>query len=138
MGNSRGLRRKLAASREERLARPRFNIREYPDTPPPALGTVRGWLNKAEAEGLIERKGVQRTGKRGRPAVLWGLPDSGAPESAQLVDPDPERGVQVAGAGQGDGARQGCLPGEPAKLARPERAAARGVQGVDEAGGLPG
>jgi predicted ArsR family transcriptional regulator len=33
-------------------------------------------MKKAEAEGLIERKGVQRTGKRGRPAVLWGLTEA--------------------------------------------------------------
>lgn len=74
MGNSRRFRRNQLASREARAARPRFNVRDYPDTPPPALGTVRGWLNKAEAQGLIERKGVRRTGKAGRPAVLWGLP----------------------------------------------------------------
>lgn len=78
MSNARSLRRRLAASRQERQARPRFSIRDYPDTPPPALGTVRGWLNKAEAEGKIERKGVRRTGKRGRPAVLWGLTDQAA------------------------------------------------------------
>lgn len=53
----------------------RFNIRDYPNTPPPAVGTVRGWLKQAEAEGKVERKGVERTGKPGRPAVLWGLPD---------------------------------------------------------------
>jgi hypothetical protein len=75
MGNSRRFRRNLQASREARTARPRFSIRAYPDTPPPALGTVRTWLNNAEAAGLIERKGVRHTGRAGRPAVLWGLPD---------------------------------------------------------------
>lgn len=53
--------------------RPRFSIRDWPDTPPPSLGAVRRWLHQAEAEGLIERRGVQRTGKPGRPAHLWGL-----------------------------------------------------------------
>jgi hypothetical protein len=76
VSNARSLRRRLAASRDERQSRPRFSIRNYPDTPPPALGTVRTWMKKAEAEGLIERKGVQRTGKRGRPAVLWGLTEA--------------------------------------------------------------
>jgi len=58
-------------------ARPRFSIRNWPDGPPPAVGTVRTWLRNAEAEGAVERAGVQRTGKPGRPPVLWGLTDAG-------------------------------------------------------------
>jgi len=61
--------------RSGQQARPRFSIRNWPDGPPPALGTVRTWLKQAEAEGLVERKGVERTGKPGRPAHLWGLPE---------------------------------------------------------------
>lgn len=38
----------------------------------PALSTVRGWLRRLETEGLVERRGVEHTGKPGRPAVLWG------------------------------------------------------------------
>jgi hypothetical protein len=83
MGNSRRFRRQLLASREARAARPQFSIKDYPDTPPPSLGTVRRWLHQAEASGAIERKGVQRTGKPGRPAQLWGLPDRQGAEQAQ-------------------------------------------------------
>lgn len=46
-------------------------------TSTPTLGTVRRWLNVLAAEGLAERKDVQRTGKPGRPAVLWGLTEKG-------------------------------------------------------------
>jgi predicted ArsR family transcriptional regulator len=53
-------------------------MRHYPGGPPPALGTVRRWLKRAEAEGMIERKGVEYTGKPGRPAHLWGLPEAAA------------------------------------------------------------
>jgi predicted ArsR family transcriptional regulator len=34
-------------------------------------------MKQLEAEGLIERKGVERTGKPGRPAQLWGLTELG-------------------------------------------------------------
>jgi hypothetical protein len=60
--------------------RPRFSIRDWPNSPPPALGTVRRWLHQAEAEGLIERRGVQRTGKPGRPAHLWAIAGQAATE----------------------------------------------------------
>ena len=82
MSNSRRLRRGLAASKQERKAR--FSIRDYPDTPPPALGTVRTWLRNAEAEGLVERAGVERAGKRGRPAQLWGATAKGREHLAAL------------------------------------------------------
>jgi hypothetical protein len=89
MGNSRSLRRRLAASREARQSRPRFNIRDYPDTPPPAVATVRTWLRKAEAQGLVERKGVEHTGRAGRPAVLWGLPETDGPEGNGAAEDAP-------------------------------------------------
>lgn len=53
--------------------RPRFSIRDWPGGQPPSLGTARRWLHQAEAEGSVERVGVERTGKPGRPAHLWGL-----------------------------------------------------------------
>ena len=42
----------------------------------PTLGTVRKWLHAAEAEGVIERVGVEHTGKPGRPAHLWGITEA--------------------------------------------------------------
>jgi hypothetical protein len=39
----------------------------------PAISTVRGWLRQLESAGIAERKGVEYTGKPGRPAVLWEL-----------------------------------------------------------------
>jgi len=53
----------------------RFSAKNWPGGKPPAVGTVRTWLRKGEAAGEFERKGVQRTGKPGRPPVLWGLAD---------------------------------------------------------------
>ena len=41
------------------------------------MSSVRRWLKAAEAEGTVERKGVARTGKPGRPAILWGLTEFG-------------------------------------------------------------
>jgi DNA-binding PadR family transcriptional regulator len=69
MSNSRShqeRRRVRARARaKDRQSKPRF-----PDAPP-ALGTVRRWLKQAEAQGLVERAGVEHTGKPGRPAHLW-------------------------------------------------------------------
>jgi hypothetical protein len=52
----------------------RFSMKNWPGGPPPTLGTVRRWMRQGEAEGRFERVGFERTGKPGRPAVLWGLP----------------------------------------------------------------
>lgn len=57
--------------------RQRFSIRNWPDGPPPAEGTVCAWLRNAEAEGMVERTGAEHTGKPGRPSVLWGLTAEG-------------------------------------------------------------
>jgi hypothetical protein len=54
-----------------------FNIRNWPGGPPPALGTVRTWLRKLEDNGHVERAGVRRTGKPGRPPVLWAPTEAG-------------------------------------------------------------
>jgi hypothetical protein len=69
--------RKRAPGHKVRQPQPRFSIRNWPHGPPPALGTVRSWMRQAEDAGLAERKGVERTGKPGRPAVLWGLTEAG-------------------------------------------------------------
>ena len=68
MGNSRSLRRRMAKVAEPA---PRFPVK------PPALGTVRRWVKQAEADGLIEPAGVERTGKPGRPANLYQLTAEG-------------------------------------------------------------
>jgi hypothetical protein len=73
MSNSRSFRRRLAGSKQKR---PRF------PAAPPALSTVHGWMRQAKAEGLIEPKGTRRTGKRGRPPVLWGLTPAGRERAA--------------------------------------------------------
>lgn len=56
-------------------------------TSTPTLGTVRRWLNASAAEGLIERKGIRRTGKPGRPAMQWGLTEQGraVPQTPTVV-----------------------------------------------------
>jgi hypothetical protein len=55
----------------------------------PALGTVRGWLHRLEAAGDAERKGLEHTGKPGRPAVLWGLTEKGEKRAADNPAPEP-------------------------------------------------
>ncbi|HTU03548.1 MAG TPA: hypothetical protein VMG58_17080, partial [Candidatus Sulfotelmatobacter sp.] len=46
-------------------------------TATPTLGTVRRWLQACVDEGTVERKGVEHTGKPGRPATLYGLTEKG-------------------------------------------------------------
>jgi hypothetical protein len=60
----------------------------YPNKAP-ALNTVRGWLRQMDAAGTAERKGVERTGKPGRPPVLWGLTEEGKKHAAD-APPRPE------------------------------------------------
>jgi predicted ArsR family transcriptional regulator len=78
--NHKKRRKGKSASRHAR----RFNIQNYPDTPPPKLGTVRTWMRQMEDEGAIERKAVEHTGKPGRPAVLWGLTEDGRQRALAL------------------------------------------------------
>ena len=84
MSNGRSFRRNLAASKHARQPRPRFPYGG------PSLSSVRRWLKQLEANGDIERKGINRTGEPGRPAVLYGLTEQGRrhPQwtSAQLTD----------------------------------------------------
>jgi predicted ArsR family transcriptional regulator len=70
VSNSRGFRRRLAASKQERAARPRYPYGG------PSLGTVRRWMKQLEAAGHVER-GVEHTGKPGRPAHLWTMTAEG-------------------------------------------------------------
>lgn len=74
MSNSRSLRRRLAANKAQRKGT--IQPKAWKDPRAPTLGTVRRWMRQAEADGLIERKGVERTGKPGRPATLWGVTES--------------------------------------------------------------
>jgi DNA-binding PadR family transcriptional regulator len=78
MSSSQGHRQRRAARAKQkaRQGRPRFNIRDYPDTPPPALGTVRTWLNQCVTDGNAE-KAVLREGKRGRPPYGYRLTEAG-------------------------------------------------------------
>jgi DNA-binding PadR family transcriptional regulator len=71
VSNSRSFRRRLAASREARPARPRFPWGG------PSLSTVRKWMKQLEAAGDIEPKGTERTGKPGRPPMMYGLTEQG-------------------------------------------------------------
>ena len=83
MSNSRAFRRSLKASRHVRPAGQEQQPKSRPwnkglaMTTRPSLGTVRRWLQACVDEGTVERKGVERTGKPGRPAVLWGLTEEG-------------------------------------------------------------
>ena len=87
MSNSRPFRRRLAAIRSGRVkTRARF------PWGPPSLSTVRRHLRQLEAEGVVERAGVDRTGKPGRPATLYQLTEKGrqrrdwtADELAELI-----------------------------------------------------
>lgn len=63
-----------------RAARPRFPEK------PPSLGTVRRWMKQLEAAGDIEPKGVDRNGKPGRPAMLYGLTEAGKERAAATPD----------------------------------------------------
>lgn len=72
MSNSRPFRRRLAAVRSGRAkTRARF------PWGPPSLSTVRKQMRQLEADGDVERAGVDRTGKPGRPAIMWQLTEKG-------------------------------------------------------------
>ena len=76
MSNRRRLKVKEPGEHEPRPTLPRFPHKD------PAISTVRSWLRQLESAGIAERKGVEHTGKPGRPAVLWGLTDEAAKNSA--------------------------------------------------------
>lgn len=74
-------------------------------TTTPTIGTVRRWCEACAAEGWIERKGVERTGKPGRPAVIWGLTKAGwdrakvnpaAPPEVRKMEWERSRRVEIA------------------------------------------
>ena len=74
MSNSRGFRRRLAVSQQAR------ETREMAPRWPwggPSMSTTRRQLKQLEADGDIERVGVDRTGKPGRPAVLYQMTEQG-------------------------------------------------------------
>jgi DNA-binding PadR family transcriptional regulator len=72
VSNSRPFRRRLAAIRSGRTkTRARF------PWGPPSLSTVRRQMRQLEADGDIERVGVDRTGKPGRPAIMYRLTEKG-------------------------------------------------------------
>ena len=87
MSNSRSFRRHITAVRSGRVkTRARF------PWGPPSLSTVRRHMRQLEAEGAVERAGVDRTGKPGRPATMWQLTEKGrqchdwtADELAELI-----------------------------------------------------
>jgi hypothetical protein len=83
MSNSRRFRRGLAASRQSRAAG-MIRPGAWKDRGrAPTLGAVRKWIHAAETEGLVERVGVKRTGKPGRPADLWGITEAGRERGAR-------------------------------------------------------
>jgi DNA-binding PadR family transcriptional regulator len=102
MSNSRSFRRHLKASRHTRPVGqaehpgPAQQTRRQPWnkglalTTRPSLGTVRRWLEACVEEGLAERKGVDRTGKPGRPAILYGLSEVGRERADKEGPPSPE------------------------------------------------
>lgn len=81
MSNRRRIRQKAAVEHVPRETLPRYPHKD------PALSTVRGWLRQLEAAGIAERKGVERSGKPGRPATLWGLTEKGREDAAPWPDP---------------------------------------------------
>jgi len=89
VSNSRRLRHRHKAGRSEARERAR-RAQALPRFPnkDPALSTVRGWLRQLETEGRVERKGAERTGKPGRPAVLWGVTEA-ATEDPPPPAPEP-------------------------------------------------
>ena len=56
----------------------------------PHLETVRRWLEECVDEGFAERAGVRRTGKPGRPEVLYQATEKGAEWRRQHPSPPPE------------------------------------------------
>jgi DNA-binding PadR family transcriptional regulator len=102
MSNSRSFRRRAKASRH---ARPAGHAEESGSaqqprrqpwnkglalTTSPTLGTTRRWLEECVAEGFVERKGVEHTGKPGRPAILYGLSEAGRERAAKNKPVPPE------------------------------------------------
>lgn len=100
MSNSRRFRRHLAVSRKAidkrrkvaAIERRRKASGRWPFGGP-SMSTVRRQLKQLEAEGLAERKGVERTGKPGRPAQLWGLTERA--KERPVSDLSPEEVIHV-------------------------------------------
>ena len=103
MSNSRSFRRSLKAGSHVRSSGPeqprqpgRYSKGHVPWnkglalTTTPTIGTIRRWCEECAAEGWIERKGVKRTGKPGRPAVIWGLTKAGWERAAVNPAAPPE------------------------------------------------
>ena len=67
MSNSRSFRRRL---------RVRHRPARFPEKPP-AIGTVRRWLNAAVADGTAERRVAAPTGKPGRRPYEYSLTEAG-------------------------------------------------------------
>jgi hypothetical protein len=93
MSNRRRIRKSHRASTSARPAEAERRLQAVPRFPnkDPAVSTVRGWLRQLEAAGTAERKGVERTGKPGRPPTLWGLTEAGATEEAATPPKPPSR-----------------------------------------------
>jgi len=87
MSNRRRLPRKPDGPHEP-THEPMPTLPRYPHKAP-ALSTVRGWLRGLEDAGDIERAGVERTGKPGRPALLWQMTEQGEKKAANSPAPEP-------------------------------------------------
>jgi predicted ArsR family transcriptional regulator len=93
VSNGRRFRRQLAVSRKATDKRRKARQAGRWPFGGPSLSSVRRWLKQAEAAGLIERCGVERTGKPGRPAQLWGLTEAGKNRPATGLSLDDEMHV---------------------------------------------
>lgn len=73
-----------APKRAEALVR----IFESPDrrSTAKAAGISSGYIYVLEAQGLVIPRDIEHTGKRGRPAIIWGLTDKGRKRAARLVE----------------------------------------------------
>lgn len=96
MSNSRSSRRKVKSSSHIRSS----GQVQQPERQPwnkglaltsrPSLSTTRRWLQACVDEGWAERKGTERTGKPGRPAVLYGLSEKGLQRAKEEPPVPPE------------------------------------------------
>ena len=75
MSNGRAFRRRLAVSKQKAAAQRMARPGRWKEGGP-TIETVRRYLRTAEEAGVVERAGVQRTGKPGRPEQLWQLTDA--------------------------------------------------------------
>ena len=75
MSNSRAFRRQLAVSKREAAAQRMARPGRWKEGGP-AIETVRRYMRTAEEAGVVERAGVRRTGKPGRPEQLWQLTET--------------------------------------------------------------